>query len=224
MGSGGGGGGGGGYEQSTSGSAGGCGGGGAGAKSGGCIKLYSNVFNLGASGHIKSNNYLTGNGGVGCDTTANASGGGGGGVAPNAGGTGGNHTGDGTNVGTSHGGNSYYYTGYYGTGVPGQGGAVDQDGTAGIYDSPSGYAPGNGGGGGGSGSGGGILIKFERRLAQITALQKFVISGSVNNAGGLGVANGGTVKLYAPTRNSIVAPTTGRDYRVSTGPFGAMAG
>ena len=192
------------------------GGGGGGGNSGGCIKIYSSTIHAGINGAILSNNMFTGDGGRGGGTAGG--GGGGGGAYPSAGGVSGGGGGtNGTNTGTSNGGNGAQFSDI----SRGWGGPHDQNGVGG----PSGGSYGKGGGGGGSGSGGGILIRASRYLPQITVMPKVYLSGTINNVGGLGVTNGGTAKIRTyGSHSSIVAPITGRDYRLPAIPFGALAG
>lgn len=78
---------------------------------------------------------------------------------------------------------------------------------------------------GGKGAGGGLLLQFNGKMAQITALPKILVTGTINNQGGLADANGGTIKVSAPIKTvsgTITTRTSGIKY-ITSASFGAMA-
>jgi hypothetical protein len=130
-------------------------------------------------------------------------------------------------------------TGFPYAGAGGTGGSYStyQSGAGGAGGSPrDGHLGGWGGkgGAGGRGAGGGILIFFDRHFSQIAPAPRVIVNGTLDNSGGLGVVNGGTIKVFTSDKPIIKTVTAGRVLRPdavdSNGlkshapPFGAFAG
>ena len=212
-------------------------GGGAGCCGGGIIRFFAAKITI--SGALLSQERTSGNGGNGrfwtdYEYSSSNDSGGGGGVYPAAGGAGTHYLGgaetNGTNVGSSASGSAQYYN--LDTGVPILPG-VGKDTDGNIVGLPR-SRPTTTGGGGGSAAGGGILLAFNRRMAQIVCGRFLQIkaTGVINNVGGIGATNGGTVKLLTPKADISGTILRGREYsprqsgadRARVAPFGAIAG
>lgn len=187
------------------------GGGGAGGYGGGCIKIYASNIVIYSTGTIISNQATSGNGG---EAGRLQMGGGGGGVYPAAGGAGSStQTGyppygqPGTNTGTSSGGYGFNTNTL---GPLGAGGAQGANGSPG-YNGATIIT--YGGGGGGFGAGGGVLLYFSKSLTQATAVPKVYVAGTINNAGGAGTSNGGSVKIFTPKLAILGTISSGRVLR-----------